>query len=65
LLSQGDALAKKYPDAPSVPADWLAKAMTATKRDEFAAVLKQAAAAKDDTERLARLRAGLAKLSGK
>ena len=59
LLAQADAMAKKYPDAPSVPAGWLMKAMTAAKRDEFADALKRAAAAKDDAEKLAILRAGL------
>ena len=65
LLSQAEGLAKKYPDAPSVPAGWLLKAITAAKRDEFAGVLKQAAAAKDDAERLAVLRVGMAKLVAK
>jgi hypothetical protein len=53
------------PAAPSVPAGWLTKAMTAARLEEFAAVLKRAAAAKDDAERLAILREGLARLSGK
>jgi tetratricopeptide (TPR) repeat protein len=61
LLAQADAMAQKYPDAPSVPANWLLRAMTAAKRDEFADALKRAAAAKDDAERLAILRAGLKK----
>ena len=64
LLSQADTLAKKYPDAPSVPTGWLLKALTTAKRDEFAAVLKQAATAKDDAGKLAALRAGLARIAG-
>ncbi|HVL11393.1 MAG TPA: hypothetical protein VM529_02435, partial [Gemmata sp.] len=65
LLSQADAMAKNYPDAPSVAAGWLLKAMTAAKRDEFADALKRAAAAKGDAETLAILRAGLGKLAAK
>jgi S1-C subfamily serine protease len=62
LLSQADLLAKKYPDAPAIPAGWLQKAMTAAKREEFATCLKQAGEAKDDAERLAILRTGLQKI---
>lgn len=62
LLAQADALAKKYPDAPGVPAGWLLKATTAANRPEFAEVLKLANAGKDDTEKLAVLRAGLGKV---
>jgi tetratricopeptide (TPR) repeat protein len=62
LLSQADTLAKKFPDVPSIPADWLLKAMTAAKRTEFADVLKRAGAAKEETEKLAVLRDGLAKI---
>ncbi|MBA4064186.1 MAG: hypothetical protein C0501_10820, partial [Isosphaera sp.] len=62
LLAQAEVLAKKFPDAPSVPAGWLVRAMTAAKRDEFAAALKRAAAATDDAARLAALRDGLRKL---
>jgi tetratricopeptide (TPR) repeat protein len=62
LLVQADSLAKKYPDAPAIPAGWLQKAMTAAKREEFAGCLKQASVAKDDAERLAILRAGLQKV---
>src|SRR5262249_35166233 len=63
LIAQADALAKKFPDAPSVPAGWLLQAMTAAKRAEFANVLKQANAATDDAERLALLRTGLKTIS--
>ncbi|HJZ59262.1 MAG TPA: trypsin-like peptidase domain-containing protein, partial [Gemmataceae bacterium] len=64
LLSQADALAKKYPDSPSAAADWLRKALTAAQRapldsvvrTDLEAALKQAAAAKTDAERLAILR---------
>lgn len=63
LLKQADAIADKFPDLPSAPAGWLAKALTAASRSEFADVLKSAAAAKDDTERLAALRAGLKTLA--
>ncbi|HSQ55632.1 MAG TPA: hypothetical protein VLM40_07795, partial [Gemmata sp.] len=59
LLAQAEAIAKKYPDSPSVAASWLVKAMTAAKRDEFAEVLRRAAIAKDDRERLNMLRAAL------
>lgn len=59
LLVQADGLAKKYPEAPSVPAGWLAKAMTAATCDAFAAILEHAAAATDDVRRLAILRDGL------
>jgi S1-C subfamily serine protease len=52
LLAQADALAKKYPDAPSIPAGWLLKAVTATKREEFAEMLKRVAAVKEDAEKL-------------
>ena len=52
-------MARKYPDAPSVPASWLFKAMTAAKREEFAGALKRAAGTKDDAEKLAILREGL------
>ena len=51
LLAQADAIAKKYPDAPSVPASWLFKAMTAANRDEFADELKHPNTAKDDAEK--------------
>jgi len=59
LLSQADAMAKKYPDVPSIPAGWLFKATTTTKRPEFAELLKRATAATDDAERLKILRDGL------
>lgn len=72
LLTQADALAKKFPDSPSAAADWLTKALTAVKKAPlepvtFAALemtLKQAAMAKGDKERLAILRAFVAKPAG-
>jgi S1-C subfamily serine protease len=69
LLEQADELAKKYPAAPGVPARWLAKGLAAISdattiyssaaqiRAEIDAVLKKAAAAKTDADRLAVLRA--------
>ncbi len=65
LLAQADVLAKKYPDAPSIPSGWLLKAMTAMKRPEFAELLKRVTAAKDDAERLTLLRGGLKQVTGK
>jgi S1-C subfamily serine protease len=72
LLTQADRLAKKFPDTPSQPADWLVRALTAavaalpdpTKADIDAA-LKQSDAAKDDARRLAILRGFVAKLAGR
>jgi S1-C subfamily serine protease len=71
LLTQADGLAKKFPEAPSQPAGWLVRALSAaatvphdpTKVD-FGRAFKQADAAKDDAERLAILRAFVAKLAG-
>ena len=65
LLGQADRLAKKFPDAPSIPAGWLTKALVATKRAEFDETLKRAAAAKSDDEKLAILREGIKKVAGK
>jgi hypothetical protein len=65
LLAQADAMAKKYPDAPSIPAGWLTKALTAAQRAEFADILKRAAGVKDDAERLSILREGLKKVARK
>jgi len=65
LLAQADTLAKKYPDAPSVPVGWLMKAIPATKRDEFTETLKRATTSKDDAERLTVLRDGLKAATGK
>jgi hypothetical protein len=70
LLTLADRLAKKFPDTPSQPAGWLVRALTAaatalpdpTKAD-IAAVLKRVEAAKADAERLAILRAFVAKLA--
>ena len=56
LLAQADALAKKYPDAPSIPAGWLTKALTAT--EKVATEVRRdgleegRGRAKDDAERL-------------
>lgn len=69
LLTQADAMAKKFPDSPSAAADWLRKALTAAKRAplepavlaELDAALQRAAAAKSDAERLAILRAVVAR----
>lgn len=62
FLKQADSLARKFPDAPAIPAGWLLKAVTATRREEFADVLKRVAATKDDVERLALLRDALKKV---
>jgi S1-C subfamily serine protease len=67
LLLQADALLLKFPDSPALAADWLAKALAAAERGTpdakakaaLAAVLKKAASAKDDRERLAALRDGV------
>jgi len=69
LLAQADALAKKFPDSPSAAADWLTKALTAMKKVSsdpatpaaLETTLKQSAVAKTDKERLAILRAFVAK----
>ena len=65
LLGQADRLEKKYPDAPSIPAGWLMKALTESKRDEFAETLREAGKAKTDQERLAIMRAGVKKIAGR
>lgn len=64
LLSQADTLAQKYPDSLGVPADWLAKALTACAKHEprTADALKAATGAKTDKERLAALRTAIEKL---
>lgn len=59
LLAQADRLAKKYPDAPSIPAGWLMKALAALKRPEFANALKRAREAQTDADRLTILRLGI------
>jgi tetratricopeptide (TPR) repeat protein len=56
LLAQADRLTKKYPHAPSIPADWLMKALHAIKRPEFDGVLKRARETKTDADRLMILR---------
>jgi S1-C subfamily serine protease len=67
LLAQADTLEQKFPDAPSVAADWLTKALTSAEKGTpdakakvtLATVLKAAREAKDDAERLRVLRAGV------
>ncbi len=70
LLAQADRLAKKFPETPSQPAGWLVRALTAAgtalpdlAKADIAAVLKRADTTKDDAERLAILRAFVAKLA--
>jgi tetratricopeptide (TPR) repeat protein len=70
LLAQADALEQKFPDSPSVPADWLTKALIAAEKVTTDAklkasqteLLKSASAAKTDADRLRVLRAGLKQL---
>lgn len=70
LLAQADRFAKKFPDAPSQPAGWLIRALTAaatavpeaTKAD-ITAALKRGDTTKDDAARLAILRAFVARLA--
>ena len=58
-------MARKYPDAPSVPAGWLRKALTALRRAvpdrktraDIGSALSRAHYAEKDAERLAALRA--------
>jgi len=67
LLAQADTLEQKFPDLPSVAADWLTKALAAAEKATtdakskaaVAAVLKASREAKDDAERLRVLRAGV------
>jgi S1-C subfamily serine protease len=62
LLAQADTLEQKYPDAPSVAAEWLTKALAAAEKagaKPAAEVLKAAAGAKSDADRLRVLRAGV------
>ncbi len=65
LLAQAERLEEKYPAVPSVAADWLARALTAARRPEFAAALRAAAVEKDETRRLAVVRAALQAVVGK
>jgi S1-C subfamily serine protease len=73
LLAHADALALRFPDSPSLAAGWLAKALAAAEKGTsdakakaaIAEVLKKAAAAKGDAERLAVLREGIAKFGKK
>ncbi|MFO0803280.1 MAG: trypsin-like peptidase domain-containing protein [Gemmataceae bacterium] len=70
LLRQADELAKKFPDAPAIPSNWLNRAIGAAAKSETDAarkaecevVLKAVAAAPDDGVRLRLLREYLAKL---
>lgn len=67
LLAQADALEQKYPDSPGIAADWLTKALTAARNGTADAkqkglltgLLKSAAGAKTDADRLRTLREGL------
>jgi hypothetical protein len=73
LLTQAEAMATKFPDAPEIPAGWLVKALTAAEKvlgldvakEPVRDLLKRAAAAKDDGKRLDLLRDGLIKLGGR
>ncbi len=64
LHEQADALEKKYPGAPGVPAGWLTRALTAARdalpegerRRALVAVLARAAAAPTDADRLTLLK---------
>ena len=64
LLDLADGLAKKFPNTPSVPANWLKLAIGAgakfdplpERREKCEVVLKAAAAAPDDAARLRLLR---------
>ncbi len=67
LLAQADTLEQKFPDSPSIAADWLTKALVAAEKSTSDAkakaaiteVLKAASAAKTDADRLRLLRAGV------
>ncbi len=67
LLAHADALEQKFPDLPSVSADWLVRALTAAEKgtsdakskSAVADVRKAGAAAQTDAERLRVLRAGV------
>jgi S1-C subfamily serine protease len=69
LLVQAESLAKKFPDAPAIPATWLVRALTAAEnairdqamKGEVSELLKRASAAKNDSGRLTLLREGLKK----
>ncbi len=63
LVSHADSLQKKYPEFPSIAAEWLVKALTAANREEFNDLLQQAMNTKADSEKLAMLRSGLVKLA--
>jgi S1-C subfamily serine protease len=67
LLAQADTLEQKFPDLPSVAADWLTKALAAAEKSTsdakaktaIAEVLKAASSPKTDAERLRVLRSGV------
>ena len=59
LLAQAERLTKKYPDSASIPADWLTKALRASKQPEFERLLNRAREAQTDADRLAILRSGI------
>ena len=69
LLEQADHMVKKFPATPSLPANWLKRAIGAAQKSatdpkrkaECEVVLKAAEGAKSDTERLAILREFLTK----
>lgn len=63
LLAQADRLARKYPDDPSVPLDWLRRALIAADRPEFAAALRATVTDTDTTARLAAVRGELERLT--
>ncbi len=73
LLEQADHMAEKFPATPSLPANWLKRAIGAAQKSatdpkrkaECEVVLKAAEGAKSDAERLAILREFLTKLSSK
>lgn len=69
LLAQAEALAKKFPDAPSIPSDWLVKTLTAAEsaisdpvvKSQLSDLLKRAADIAGKSERLTLLREELKK----
>lgn len=73
LLSQAETLAKKFPDAPGIPAGWLQKTLMAaekattqeTMKAQLGELLRRGAATRDDAERLRLFRDGLMKMANK
>lgn len=71
LLTQGDALAKRFPDTPSTASDWLGRALWAvekttadtTLRARLAEALKRAVTSIDDKAKFAILRGFVANLA--